>query len=200
MSPGTPFTAPGSKPEPFLRCRPCLLIAARAPRTATSTVVPMVSCSCSCSPSSLLTRLVGREGGAIPGWFLEIGFKARIRAGLVQAFFAGDPPGSSLCCQDHDHLADLMEHLFDRVCGHSIACLLHMQDTFAELPPVIRIGTACSGTDLIMAALETYQRGLSQRSTHVKFEHVFAADIQESCRRFIMLNWAPKVGLRLPCL
>ena len=93
-----------------------------------------------------------------------------------------------------------MEHLFERACGNSIASVFRMQDTFAALPPVIKIGTACSGTDLIMAAFDTFQRSLSKRNTHVTFAHVFAADIQESCRRFIMLNWAPKVGLRLPCL
>jgi hypothetical protein len=60
-----------------------------------------------------------------------------------------------------------------------------------------KVGTACSGTDIVMGALSTLTDLLNTLDISVHFDHVFAADIKDSCREFITLNWSPKALVAL---
>ena len=101
--------------------------------------------------------------------------------------------------QDHDHLADLGTYIYERLLAHSISAVMQLQDTFGSLPPVLTVGTACSGTDLIMATFQSLTSIFKGLNIEVRFEHVFAADINDACRRqFVMANWEPKARRAAP--
>ena len=76
---------------------------------------------------------------------------------------------------------------------HNIKSLLPRQDNFRHMAWDLRIGTACSGTEIFIAALSTMLSSLTTTGIFRSIRHVFACDSKASVRQFIATNWEPEV-------
>ena len=82
-------------------------------------------------------------------------------------------------------------------CPAQVALLLH--DAMVHFTGTqLTVGTACSGTDLIMATFQSLTSLFKGLNIEVRFEHLFAADINGTCRQFVMANWDPKARRAAP--
>ncbi len=72
--------------------------------------------------------------------------------------------------------------------------LMTLQDKLARLPSVLDIGTACSGTDLVVGVLNTLSAFWRQSGVAPTFRHRFSCDSKEASRAFIRSQWKPEVS------
>ncbi len=86
----------------------------------------------------------------------------------------------------------LAETLLNRLKSTDIAAVRRLQTAFAQAPPFISVGTACSGTDLAFGVLRSLARSLRVLGVNLNFDHIFACDTKEASRGFISTNWTPK--------
>ncbi len=84
--------------------------------------------------------------------------------------------------------------LHHRLATHSMSAYFQLQDRCSCLPRVLRVGSACSGTDLLFAALKTLTKFWATIQIDITFEHTFSADTKPNARTFISSNWSPKVA------
>ena len=88
---------------------------------------------------------------------------------------------------------ELAETLLNRLKSTNVAAIMKLQDTLRQVPAIIEVGTACSGTDLVIGALNAIARAWRALGISVSFNHAFAADVKEVSRDFIKANWKPEV-------
>ena len=80
--------------------------------------------------------------------------------------------------------ASLPRHVWQAICRHV--------DRQASGPIVLKVGTACSGSEFYLTALPEMEREISQRlRRRIKFKHMWSCEFVPDKRQWIMDNFAP---------
>ncbi len=67
------------------------------------------------------------------------------------------------------------------------------QDMWKTLPDCITVGTACSGTDIVIGILRELSNWWSPFGFIGKFQHKFSCDCKPAAKNFISACWSPEV-------
>ncbi len=67
------------------------------------------------------------------------------------------------------------------------------QDMWKTLPDCITVGTACSGTDIVIGILRELANWWSPFGFQGRFHHKFSCDVKAAAKSFITACWSPEV-------
>jgi hypothetical protein len=95
-------------------------------------------------------------------------------------------------CQDIDHLAVACAEMMSKLSSRH---LLGLSDGLYNHPGEIVVGTACSGTDIIIPVLEVLSKQFTRYGFKSKFVHAYSCDPKPSSQRFILHNAEPTVPM-----
>ena len=97
--------------------------------------------------------------------------------------------------QDSDHLTILRTRFHQQMAADTF---VGIQDLVRSLPEQIVVGSACSGTDIIISVLETLAHQWGQFGGTSTFRHAFSCDTKAAAQMFIKSVFKPEAPRRFP--
>ena len=66
------------------------------------------------------------------------------------------------------------------------------EDTWLNNSPEFRVGTACSGTDIVIGVLHELEAYWAPYGFKTRFRHDFSCDVKQASQDFIKACWKPQ--------
>lgn len=66
------------------------------------------------------------------------------------------------------------------------------EDAWLDYPAEFLVGTACSGTDLVIGVLRELEAWWAPYGFRTRFKHAFSCDTKTAAKDFIMACWKPE--------